>query len=96
MKSITMAFMVCAVISPVFAADDGQTLTANCTGCHGTAGKATGAMPNLAGLEKAYIVQQMQDFKSGKRPATIMHQLAKGYSDEQIETMAAFLAKQKK
>lgn len=77
-------------------ADTGATLSASCTGCHGTAGKGTPPMPPLAGLEKSYIVQQMQDFKSGKRPATIMHQLAKGYSDEQIEAMATYFSAQKK
>jgi sulfide dehydrogenase cytochrome subunit len=77
-------------------ADNGATLAASCAGCHGTAGRATGPMPPLAGLEKGYIVQQMQEFKSGKRPATIMHQLAKGYSDEQIDAIAAFLSGQKK
>lgn len=97
MKS-TILFGVLLVIPafPVFAADEGRTLGSSCAGCHGTAGKSVGAMPPLAGLEKAYIVQQMQDFKSGKRQATIMHQLAKGYSDEQIEIIAAFLSSQKK
>jgi cytochrome c553 len=36
----------------------------------------------------------MQDFKAGKRPATIMHQIAKGYSDEQIGALAAYLSEQ--
>jgi cytochrome c553 len=52
-------------------------------------------MPPLAGLDKNYIILQMQDFKSSKRPATIMHQLAKGYSDEQIELMAEYFSVQK-
>ena len=39
---------------------------------------------------------QMKEFKSGARPATLMHQLAKGYSDEQIEAIAAYFAAQKK
>jgi cytochrome c553 len=37
----------------------------------------------------------MQAFKSGQRPATLMHQIAKGYTDEQIEQIAAYLAAQK-
>ena len=32
----------------------------------------------------------------GARPATVMHQLAKGYSDAQIEVIAAYFAAQKK
>jgi cytochrome c553 len=38
----------------------------------------------------------MQDFKAGRKPATIMHQLAKGYSDDQIQAIAAYFAAQKK
>ena len=45
-------------------------------------------MPGLAGVDKGYMAQQMKDFKAGKRPATIMQQLAKGFSDEQIEQLA--------
>ena len=52
-------------------------------------------MPRLAGLPKNYIVEQMQAFRDGKRPATVMHQLAKGYSNEQIDTLAGFFAAQR-
>jgi len=31
----------------------------------------------------------MKDYKAGKRPGTVMHQLAKGYTDAQIEQIAA-------
>jgi cytochrome c553 len=89
------AFFLLFAWLTAWAEDEGRSLAASCAGCHGTAGKTIGAMPNLAGLDKPYIVQQMQDFKSGKRQATIMHQLAKGYSDEQIEAIAAFLVGQK-
>jgi cytochrome c553 len=34
----------------------------------------------------------MKAFKSGARPATVMHQLAKGYTDEQIVTIANYFA----
>ena len=37
----------------------------------------------------------MQAFKSGARAATIMHQIAKGYNDEQIKQLADYFASQK-
>ena len=52
-------------------------------------------MPNLAGQQKTYIIEQMRAFRDGKRPATIMHQLAKGYTDPQIEAIAEFFSRQK-
>jgi cytochrome c553 len=52
-------------------------------------------MPGLAGLSAAYFVEQMNAFRDGKRQATIMHQIAKGYTDAQIAAMAQFFAAQK-
>jgi cytochrome c553 len=70
-------------------------LAANCANCHGTTGNAQGEMPSLAGQQKAYIVEQMKAFRDGKRSATIMHQLAKGYSDQQVELIADHFSRQK-
>jgi cytochrome subunit of sulfide dehydrogenase len=70
-------------------------LASNCANCHGTTGNAQGAMPSLAGQQKTFIVEQMRAFRDGKRPATIMHQLAKGYTDPQIEAIAEFFSRQK-
>jgi cytochrome c553 len=38
----------------------------------------------------------MLDYKNGRKPATLMHQIAKGYSDEQIQQIAAYFAALKK
>lgn len=82
--------------NPVLAADsmNGRNWAASCTGCHGTNGYSEGGIPALAGLDKAYIVNAMREFKSGQRPATVMHQNAKGYTDEQLERIAEFFAAQ--
>jgi cytochrome subunit of sulfide dehydrogenase len=83
--------------APASAADseDGRNLAATCAACHGTFGKSQGFMPTLAGQHKDYLILQMQEFKLGERPATVMHQLAKGFSDEQIAAMAEYFSKQK-
>jgi cytochrome subunit of sulfide dehydrogenase len=75
-------------------ASQARYLAANCANCHGTSGNSAGGMPSLAGVSKAQLVSQMQAFKSGQRPATIMHQLAKGYTDQQIELIADYLSRQ--
>jgi cytochrome subunit of sulfide dehydrogenase len=89
--------LIGAMAVPAFAAEDvnGRNWAATCTGCHGTNGYSAGGMPGLAGLQKAYIVNAMREFKAGTRQATVMHQHAKGYTDEQIERMAEFFAAQK-
>ena len=73
----------------------GRDLATTCSGCHGTSGRSASGMPNIAGLDQAYITKQMNDFKSGARPATVMHQIAKGFSDEQIVLLATYFSAQK-
>src|SRR5262249_54872494 len=70
----------------------GRDLAAACANCHGTDGVSRGGIPSLAGGARSELVRLVQEFKSGKRPATVMHQIAKGYSDEQIEAVAAYLS----
>jgi cytochrome c553 len=72
-----------------------RNLAATCANCHGTNGKSLGGIEPLAGIAKDTIVQKMKDFKSGAKPATIMHQISKGFSDQQIELIAAYFAAQK-
>jgi cytochrome c553 len=73
-----------------------RSWAASCANCHGTNGHAQPGMVALAGVPQALIVQKMQDYKAGRLSATVMHQLAKGYSDEQIVAIAAYFAAQKK
>lgn len=78
------------------AAANGQRLYASCAACHGTNGAGSGnVLPVLAGQPKDALVASMRAFKTGARPATIMHQISKGYTDKQVEEIAVYLSKQK-
>ena len=72
----------------------GRSLAATCANCHGTSGVSVGEVASLAGRSKDELVRKMQDFKGGRLPGTIMPQLAKGYTDEQIDVVAAWFAAQ--
>jgi cytochrome c553 len=72
-----------------------RNLAATCANCHGTNGNARGDMKPLAGVAADKIVAQLNDFKSGAQPATIMHQITKGYTDAQIALIAGYFAAQK-
>jgi sulfide dehydrogenase cytochrome subunit len=69
-------------------------LAATCANCHGTDGRTTegSAIPSLAGMPRDYMITQIKAFKDGSRPATVMHQLSKGFTDQQIETVATYFA----
>ena len=70
----------------------GRNLAASCVTCHGKNATGTGT---LDGMPKERIVQTMKDFKSGARPATLMHQLSKGYTEQQVELLAEYFSQQK-
>lgn len=63
-------------------------LAATCGNCHGTDGRTAAAIPALAGQNTAYLQEALQTYKDGSRPATIMHQLARGYSEAEIAALA--------
>jgi sulfide dehydrogenase cytochrome subunit len=90
-----------ALPAPAHALDAGelrmQSLVATCAQCHGTDGHAVAgqAMVRLAGLPKDHILGQLLAFRSGQRPATIMHQISRGYSQEQLGALADYFSKQK-
>ena len=72
-----------------------RNLAATCANCHGTNGHSLGEAKSLAGQSQDKLMQTLMDFKSGDKPATIMHQIVKGYSDTQLELITAWYAAQK-
>lgn len=71
------------------AADMPPAGAAACSGCHLPA-LADGPVPRLAGRPAAEIAEQMQAFRSGARPATVMDRIAKGFTDDEIRRIAAW------
>ena len=96
-RELLMGLALCGVsawaaaeVSPV------RSMAAACANCHGTEGFAQPGMDTLAGQAKDTLLKKLLDFKSGAKPATIMHQLSKGYSDAQLEELAGYFAAQKR
>lgn len=65
----------------------------SCAACHGTNGQLGDEffMP-LAGMPVQQFVTTMTDFREGKRPATLMGHVAKGFTDADIKAMGEFFA----
>ncbi|QKS27672.1 cytochrome c [Accumulibacter sp.] len=101
MKSPAALLTLTLLTSSLFAQTEdperARNLAATCANCHGTDGRpvAGSGIDPLAGIEKRLSLQKLADFKSGLRPGTIMPQIAKGYTDEQLELIAAYFAAQK-
>lgn len=96
-RSLAMVGVLC--LAPTALAQDtaARNLASACAICHGTDGRAvTKDVVPLAGLPREHIATQMRAFRDGQRPATAMHQIAKGYTDAQIDSIAGWYAAQKR
>ena len=95
----TLAMLGALCLAPAAFGQDSaaRNLAAACAICHGTDGRAvTKDVIPLAGLSREHIAAQMRAFRDGQRPATVMHQIAKGYTDAQIDALAAWFSSQKR
>lgn len=71
------------------------SLAASCAACHGTNGNSASVdSPSIASMDKATFVSRMLAFKSGERPATVMHRHAKGLTNQEIDDLAVYFSQQ--
>lgn len=86
------ALVACAASIATAADVPGRAWAAGCMNCHQPAG---GALPVLQGQPREAIAAKLRAFRDGKQAGTIMPQLAKGYTDAQIDAIAEWLATEK-
>ncbi len=94
-SSLAAAIGVASIAAAVVASAEPPAGAAGCSGCHPVSSRVTSPVPRLNGLERAAIVRAMQDFRSGKRAATVMDRIAKGFTDDEIQAIAAWYATQR-
>jgi cytochrome subunit of sulfide dehydrogenase len=94
-KRVAAAIGSLAIAAAVAASAEPPAGAASCTGCHPASTRVTSPVPRLAGLEHAAIVKAMQDFRSGQRAATVMDRIAKGFTDDEVQAIAAWYATQR-
>lgn len=97
MKPVFLALLATATVLPSAAAIAEELspppyFVANCFNCHGTEGRAKSVIPTLAGKDRAIFIELMKGFKDGSQRSTIMQQLAKGYTDEEIAVLADYFS----
>lgn len=98
MRTIPAIGIFAVAVAPAFAQAPGSTqardMAATCANCHGTNGVSQGGIDSLAGAPKNETARRMREFRAGNRPGTVMPQLAKGFTDEQIDAIAGWFAVQ--
>lgn len=76
--------------------DAGREMAAEkCASCHNENGVSTVTQfPIIAGQYQDYLVQALEDYRSGKRENAVMNGFASELSDSDIENLAAWFASQ--
>ena len=98
MTMLRIAVAITTIVAsamPVFAASLAPPGAASCSGCHSARAAATAPIPRLYGRDAGDILSAMVAFRDGSRPATVMGRIAKGFSDDELRGIAAWLAAQK-
>jgi cytochrome c553 len=91
-RAVAAAIGGFSIAAAVVASAEPPAGAAACSGCHPASARVTSPVPRLSDLAPAAIVKAMQDFRSGKRPATVMDRIAKGFTDDEIQAIAAWYA----
>ncbi|MES2714110.1 MAG: c-type cytochrome [Pseudomonadota bacterium] len=63
-----------------------------CLGCH-SPDRTGAAIPSLRGRDAAEVAETMRAFREGRRPATLMDRLAKGFSEAETQAIAAWIVR---
>ena len=96
MRKATAAVIgLCSIAAAAVASAQSPAGAASCTGCHPASARVSSPVPRLVGHDRAAIVKAMQDFRSGQRAGTVMDRIAKGFTDDEIQAIAAWYAGQK-
>src|SRR5262245_16347198 len=95
LKLLAAGALLLASAGAASAVDIPPAGAASCSGCHPMTRWTTSLMVRLTGRNADDITRVMQEFRAGKRPATIMDRIAKGFTDDEIKAISAWYAAQK-
>jgi cytochrome c553 len=94
-RALAAAIGVASIAAAAVAWAEPPAGAMSCSGCHPASTRVTTPVPRLVGLERVVIVRAMQEFRSGQRASTVMDRIAKGFTDEEIQAIAAWYAGQR-
>jgi cytochrome subunit of sulfide dehydrogenase len=94
-RVVAAAIGLASIAAAAVVAAEPPSGAAACSGCHPSSPGVTSPVVRLAGRDRAEIIKAMQDFRSGARAGTVMDRIAKGFTDAEIQAIAAWYAAQK-
>ena len=93
-KSALVACLLAAGLARAADPNQARNLAASCTNCHGTGGYSAGGFASLAGEPRERLLAKLKAYAAGEQTSTVMGQIAKGYSEAQLELIADWFAAQ--
>jgi len=94
-SAVAAAIGLASIAAATVASAEPPAGAAACSGCHPSAARGPSPVTRLAGRDRAEIIKAMQDFRSGARAGTVMDRIAKGFTDAEIQAIAAWYAAQR-
>jgi cytochrome c553 len=94
-KLVAAAVGVLSIAAAAAVSAEPPAGAASCSGCHPSSARVASPVPRLAGLDRAAIVRAMQEFRAGTRTGSVMDRIARGFTDQEIQAIAAWYAAQK-
>jgi len=90
-KIIFILSLYFTIIFSVFADDNSiYSYSLPCLGCHGI--KNNFSIPNIFGLDEAYIYSALLEYKLDKRDHYLMSIIAKAYDDKKLKIIAKYFS----
>jgi len=62
-----------------------------CAACHGAGAAGTDTYPRLAGQHVQYLMKQLRSFQNNMRNVAVMHGVARGLQDADMQAVATYL-----
>jgi cytochrome c553 len=94
-STLAAAIGLASIAAALTASAEPPPGAAACSGCHPASPRVTSPVTRLAGRDRAEIVRAMQEFRAGTRAGTVMDRIAKGFTDAEIQAIAAWYAQQR-
>jgi len=94
-KAAALAFAALMSCSSAAFAAEPPPGASSCSGCHASNTTAETPVPKIHGRSADEIMTAMAAFRDGSKPSTVMNRIAKGYTDDELKPIAAWLAAQK-
>jgi cytochrome subunit of sulfide dehydrogenase len=91
---VATALVVASIASAMAASAEPPAGASACSGCHPADRTMATAAASLAGRNPDEIVAAMRAFRSGARVSTVMDRIARGFSDAEVEAIAAWFGMQ--